>query len=159
MNESSGLVPSVYGGGGSASSISLLLELALVSRGKAALVAATVAVEDADSVKGGAGTSVDGASRCVGSLGLLRASTGSSDGKKREEKGGGYGDSPAVVNTAVSLAGAVTAYSGRDVSLSLEFGDKRVDTDKPSGLGACVRDKVPAVLSVDTNEALKGQGR
>lgn len=29
------------------------------------------------------------------------------------------------------------------MSLSLSFGDKRVDTVKPSGLGACVRDKVP----------------
>lgn len=68
--------------------MSLLLELALVSRGKTALVAATVAAEDADSVNGGAGANAGGASRCVGSLGLLRASTGSSDGKKSEEKEG-----------------------------------------------------------------------
>lgn len=123
--------------------MSLLLELALVSRGKTALVAATVAAEDADSVNGGAGANAGGASRCVSSLGLLRASTGSSDGKKSEEKGGGYGDSPAVVNTAASVTGAVTVYGGRDVSLSLEFGDKRVDTGEPSDLEACVRDKVP----------------
>jgi hypothetical protein len=121
----------------------LLLELAFVSRGKTALVAATVAAEDADSVKGGAGANAGGASRCVGSLGLLRASTGPSDGKKRDEKDGGNGDSPAFVNTAASLAGAVTVYGGCNVSLSLEFGDKRVDTDKPSDLEACVRDKVP----------------
>ena len=143
MNESSELVPSVYGGGGSPSSISLLLGPALVSRGRTALVAATVAAEDADSVNGGAGANAGGASRCVGSSGLLRASTGSSDEKKREEKDGGNGDSPAVVNTAASLAGAVTVYGGRDVLLSLELGDKRVDTDKPSDLEACVRDKVP----------------
>lgn len=107
------------------------------------MVAATVAAEEVDSVKGGAGANAGGASRCVGSLGLLRASTGPSDGKKREEKEGGYGDSPGVGNAAASLAGAVTVYGGRDVSLSLEFGDKRVDTDKPSDLEACVRDKVP----------------
>jgi hypothetical protein len=88
--------------------MSLLLEPALVSRGRTALVAATVAAEEADSVKGGAGAKAGGASRCVGSLGLLRAATGSSDGKKREEKGGGYGDSPVVVNAAASVAGAVT---------------------------------------------------
>lgn len=115
-----------------------------MSRGRTALVAATVAADEADSVKGGAGANAGGASRCVGSLGLLRAATGSSDGKKRDEKEGGNGDSPAVVNTAVSLAGDVTVYGGRDVSLSLEVGAKRVDTDKPSGLGVCVRDKVPA---------------
>lgn len=143
MNESSGLVPSVYGGGGSPSSISLLLELALVSRGRTALVAATAAAEEADSVNGGAGANAGGASRCVDSLGLLRAGTGSSDGKKREEKDGGNDDSPAVVKTGASLACAVTVYSGRDVSLSLVLGDKRVDTDKPSDLEACVRDKVP----------------
>lgn len=126
--------------------MSLLLELPLVTCGKTALVAATVAAEEADSVNGGAGANAGGASRCVGSLGslgLLHASTGSADGKKREEKDGGNGDSPAVVNTGASLAGAVTVYGGRDVSLSLGFGDKRVDTDKPSDLEACVRDKVP----------------
>ena len=126
--------------------MSLLLELFLVSRGKAALVAA----EEADSVKGGAGANAGGASRGADSLGLLRASTGSSDGKKREEKDGGSGDSPAVVDTGASLAGAVTVYRGRDVSLSLAFGDKRVDTDKPSGRGVCVRDKVPVCCGRST---------
>lgn len=128
--------------------MSLLLELALVSRGRTALVAATVAAEDADSVKGGAGANANagGVSRCACSLGLLRASTGSSDGKKRDAKGGGYGDSPVVVNTAASLAGDVTVYGGRGVSLSLGVGDKRVDTDKPSDREGCVRDKVPACV-------------
>ena len=57
VNESSGLDPSLYGGGGSPSSISLLLEPSFVSRGRAALVSATAAAaaEDDDSVKGGAG--------------------------------------------------------------------------------------------------------
>jgi hypothetical protein len=95
----------------------------------------------------------------MGSFGLLRASTGASDGKKRDEKDGGDGDSPAVVKTVASLAGAVTVYGGRDVSLSLSFGDKRVDTVKPSVLGACVRDKVPVCCRLDANEASKGQGR
>lgn len=124
--------------------MSLLLELALLSRGKTALVAATVAAEEADSVKGGAGANAGGASCWIGSLGLLRASTGRSDGKKSDEKDGGNGDSLAVVETGASVAGAVMVYCGRGVSLSLSFGDKRVDTDKPSDLGACVRDKVPA---------------
>lgn len=107
------------------------------------MVAATVAAEDADSVKGGAGANAGGASRCVGSSGLLRASTESLDGKKSDEKDGGNGDSPAVVNTAAFLADAVTVYGGRDETLSLEFEDKRVDTDKPSDREACVRDNVP----------------
>jgi hypothetical protein len=139
--------------------MSLLLELALLSRGRTALVAAAVAAEDADSVKGGAGANAGGASCWMGSFGLLRASTGASDGKKRDEKDGGDGDSPAVVKTVASLAGAVTVYGGRDVSLSLSFGDKRVDTVKPSVLGACVRDKVPVCCRLDANEASKGQGR
>jgi hypothetical protein len=49
VNESSGLKPSLYGGGGSPSSMSLLLEPSLVSRGRAALVSATaVAAVDED---------------------------------------------------------------------------------------------------------------
>lgn len=107
------------------------------------MVAATAAAEEADSVNGGAGANAGGASRCVGSLGLLRAAVASSDGKKREEKDGGDGDSLGVVKTGASPAGAVTVYRGRDVSLSLGFGDKRVDTDKPSDREGCVRDKVP----------------
>lgn len=41
VNESNGLEPSLYGGGGSPSSISLEDEPSLVSRGNAALVSAT----------------------------------------------------------------------------------------------------------------------
>lgn len=130
-----------------------------MSRGRTALVAATVAAEDADSVKGGADANAGGASRGAGSTGLLRASTGSSDGKKRDEKDGGNGDSPAVVNAAASLAGAVTVYGGRDESLSLELGDKRVDTDKPSGLGGCVRDKVPVCCVCVSTQMRPGRGK
>lgn len=36
------------------------------------------------------------------------------------------------------------------MSLSLSFGGKRVDTVKPSGLGACVRDKVPVCCRLST---------
>lgn len=105
VNDSSGLDPSLYGGGGSPSSISLLLEPSLVSRGRAALVSATADAaaedEDEDSVNGGAATNAGGASVWgVSSLALLRSSVASSAGKKREEKGGGYGDSPAGVNMA-----------------------------------------------------------
>lgn len=84
----------------------------MLSRGRTALVAAAVAAEDADSVKGGAGANAGGASCWVDSFGLLRASTGVSDGKKRDENDGGDGDSPAVVKTVASLAGAVTVYGG-----------------------------------------------
>lgn len=63
VNPSNGLEPSVYGGGGSPSSRSLLLpSLSLGSLGSAALVSATTelaavaaAAEDATSSKGGAG--------------------------------------------------------------------------------------------------------
>jgi hypothetical protein len=48
VKESSGLKPSLYGGGGSPSSISLLLEPSLVSRGRAALVSATATAEAVD---------------------------------------------------------------------------------------------------------------
>lgn len=72
------------------------------------MVAAAVAAEEADSVKGGAGANAGGASCWMDSLGLLRASTAGSDGKKRDEKDGGDGDSPAVGKTVASLAGAVT---------------------------------------------------
>lgn len=139
--------------------MSLLLELALLSRGKTALVAATVAAEEVDSVKGGAGANAGGASCGEVSLGLLRAFTGPSDGKKRDEKDGGNGDSPAVVTAGASLAGAVTEYSGREESLSLSFGDKRVATDKPSDLGACVRDKVPVCCRLLTQmKPRRGKG-
>lgn len=51
VNDSSGLDPSLYGGGGSLSSRSLLLDPSLVSRGRAALVSATAAAaaDDDDS--------------------------------------------------------------------------------------------------------------
>lgn len=64
VNDSSGLDPSLYGGGGSPSSMSLLLEPSLVSRGSAAFVSATAAAaaEDEDSVKGGAGANAGGES-------------------------------------------------------------------------------------------------
>jgi hypothetical protein len=57
VNESSGLEPSLYGGGGSPSSRSRVLERSLVSRGSAAFVSATAAAaaELDDSLKGGAG--------------------------------------------------------------------------------------------------------
>lgn len=62
VNDSSGLYPSLYGGGGSPSSMSLLLEPSLVSRGSAALVSAKAhaGVEDDDSVKGGAAAKAGG---------------------------------------------------------------------------------------------------
>lgn len=49
----------------------------------------------------------------------------------------------AVLSAASMLAGAVTVKAACEVSLVLVFGDKGVTTDKPSVLGACVRDKVP----------------
>jgi hypothetical protein len=76
------------------------------------LVAATAAAEDEDSVKAGAEVKAGGDSSSAVSPSLLRSSPVPSHGKKREEKGGGYGDSPAVVNTALLLAGAVTVYDG-----------------------------------------------
>ena len=71
VNPSRGLEPSLYGGGGSPSSRSLLLEpyLSLVSRGSAALVSATAAAtadeegsSAADEVAEKAGRGSDGAS-------------------------------------------------------------------------------------------------
>lgn len=56
VNPSSGLEPSVYGGGGSPSSKSLLDWPCFVSRGSAALVSATTVEGDPkDSSNGGAG--------------------------------------------------------------------------------------------------------
>jgi hypothetical protein len=71
VNDSRGLDPSLYGGGGSPSSISLLLDPSLVSRGSAALVSATaVAAEEEDSVKGGAGAKAGGESCELSSVDL-----------------------------------------------------------------------------------------
>lgn len=73
VNPSNGLDPSVYGGGGSPSSRSLLEEasLSLVSRGRAALVSATtLGNEDEDGAsKGGAGAK---AGRLSGAQSLTR---------------------------------------------------------------------------------------
>jgi hypothetical protein len=84
VKESSGLEPSLYGGGGSPSSISLLPARSLVSRGRAALVSATAvaAAEDEDSVNGGAGTKAGGESLCEALSQVLLASSAASLGGK-----------------------------------------------------------------------------
>lgn len=66
VKDSSGLEPSLYGGGGSPSSRSLLLDPSLVSRGRAALVSATAlaAADDEGSLKGGATENAGGESGC-----------------------------------------------------------------------------------------------
>lgn len=139
VKDSSGLEPSLYGGGGSPSSRSLLLEPSFVSRGRAALVSATAfaAAEEDDSVKGGAGAKAGGESDCDGES--WRDS--SRAGKKREEKDGGYGESPAVV-VAAGWAGVELETEAVEMEVadehcecelsSLERGCcKGVTTDKP----------------------------
>lgn len=53
VNESSGLDPSVYGGGGSPSSVTLLEASPLLSDGRAALVSASTQVEPEFALTGG----------------------------------------------------------------------------------------------------------
>ena len=113
VNPSSGLEPSVYGGGGSPSSRSLLPCRSLVSLGSAAFVSATTELAEAsraagvvggwasDSSKGGAGPEGGGEARAVSerdpSDSVTRARYGSSgegagkylEGKLWAEKGGG----------------------------------------------------------------------
>ena len=112
VKPSNGLEPSVYGGGGSPSSRSLLAWLSLVSLGSAALVstrtelaeasraAGVVGVADSDSSNGGAGPEGGGArtvSECDASDAVTRVEYGSSgegagkylEGKLWAEKGGG----------------------------------------------------------------------
>jgi hypothetical protein len=105
VNDSSGLYPSLYGGGGSPSSMSLLLDPSFVSRGSAALVSADAVAEDDDSVKGGAGVNAGGESLSSSSRSLLGTSLLCSGGKY---KGGGYGDTPAVASVPGSSAGGET---------------------------------------------------
>lgn len=84
VKELSGLEPSLYGGGGSPSSMSLLLEPSLVSRGSAALVSATAAAaaDDEDSVNGGAGAKAGRVSEAAQvTAGLLWSSGEDAGGK------------------------------------------------------------------------------
>jgi hypothetical protein len=101
----------------------------------AAAAAATEAAEEEDSVKGGADAKAGGDSSSAGAQALMRASTLSVGAKKRDEKGGGWGDS---VTGEASAAASVSAWAG-------VLGDKGVTTDKPCCWGACVFDKVPVL--------------
>lgn len=85
VNESSGLEPSLYGGGGSPSSKSLLLPApSLVSRGSAALVSATAALaaEEDDSWNGGAGAKAGSESTTAPVMDGLLETSDSSTGRK-----------------------------------------------------------------------------
>lgn len=113
------------------------------------MVAATAAADDSDGAKPGAEVNAGGDSSCGDSSSLLRSSA-SSDGKKSDEKGGGYGDSAAVDDAASLSAEAETeTWRGEgDGGRWVESEGKGVTTDKPSVLGACVRDKVPVARGV-----------
>lgn len=75
VNESSGLDPSVYGGGGSDSSALLLEDCAFVSRGRAALVSASTVEVAATGAGEKAGGGTESGSR------TLRRSGEACDGK------------------------------------------------------------------------------
>lgn len=107
VKPSMGLDPSVYGGGGSPSSYSLLEEPSLVSLGSAAFVSATTvaAAEDEEPRRGSSDEKAGSCSVGLAGLAALWASpVVGSEGKKSDEKGGGYGESAVVDSVGSSSA-------------------------------------------------------
>ena len=93
VNESSGLEPSVYGGGGSESSALLLEGSALVSKGRAALVSASTLIAPVGATStGGAGQKGDGGKESGSVTAALKWSVGFAVAESSEEKGGGARD-------------------------------------------------------------------
>lgn len=97
VNESSGLDPSVYGGGGSPSSRPLLEHSPFVSGGSAALVSASAAlgIGAADvygASKDGVGAKAGRLVESVSVIDVLIRLTASWGGKYRDENGGGPGE-------------------------------------------------------------------
>ena len=144
VNESSGLEPSVYGGGGSPSSSPLPEDWPLVSEGRAALVSAStlvVARAAAGSI-GGAGQNAGGGEE---SGSVMDASTRSGEvavGKKSEEKGGGGSE---LVVDAAGAPDSCSVYRGSLSQGTAEEGKELLsDTDEPS-LDSRVADNVMAV--------------
>jgi hypothetical protein len=97
VNDSKGLKPSEYAGGGSVSS-SFLEDSALLSRGNAALVSATASNDDVDDkglfeISGANGAYAGTEAELPASVtAVLYASTACSVETYRDEKGGGRGD-------------------------------------------------------------------
>ena len=115
VKPSRGLDPSVYGGGGSPSSRSLLENPSFVSRGRAALAWAAAARDEDGGSNGGAGVATDagpfGACRTASVVSpSTKALFAFSPGvRKSEENEGGSGESAvAVVDVEASKLGAAS---------------------------------------------------
>ena len=134
VNESRGLEPSVYGGGGSASS-ALLLDSPLLSAGRAALVSAsTVLVVSVRAACAGCTRQNAGGGPLSGSVtDAFRRSGDVCGGKYREEKGGGAKEGNVDEDAGGSGCSGDSVYGG---SASQGFIDARKDTlsdtDEPS---------------------------
>ncbi len=145
MKESSGLDPSVYGGGGSPSSTPLLDDSPLQSRGRAAFVSASTFLLEAEvapirGAEGKAGGGEESGSVTVTSM----QSALFVEGKYREEKAGGGGE--LGVDEACGASGSVyggSSSTGRIVARK----EILSDTDEPS-LESRVVDNVMAVFGL-----------
>lgn len=135
VNESNGLEPSVYGGGGSPSSEPLPGGRSLVSRGSAALVSATALEEEGVSSNGGAGpASTDNDAKS--SPAVMELNLCSVWGAKySDENDGGFGEGKGVADEEDPEDCNWSCSDGeniRDSSLGGRFSGSAADTDEPS---------------------------
>ncbi len=145
MKESSGLDPSVYGGGGSPSSTPLLDDSALQSRGRAAFVSASTFLLEAEvAPNGGAGEKAGGGEESGSVTVTSIRSALFVEGKYKEEKAGGGGE--LGVDEACGASGSV--YGGSSSTGRIMVRKEILsDTDEPS-LESRVVDNVMTVFGL-----------